>query len=252
VEVSQADEVGQLATTFNDMAEGLQHAEEQRRTLAADVAHELRTPISNLQGYLEAIKDGVLQPEPATIENLYQQVRHLGRLVEDLRMLALAEAGSLPLSLAPEKIEEIVNSTVDAFRPRAAEKGVQLVADHAGDLPAIEVDRTRISQVLANLIENAITHTPEGGSVEVTVDRSQDAVRIAVTDTGVGIPAESLPLIFERFYRVDPSRSRTTGGAGLGLTIVKRLVEMHGGTVWAESEVGQGSTFTVELPLKVD
>lgn len=253
VDVDRTDEVGELARTFNDMADGLEHAEQQRRTLTADVAHELRTPISNLQGYLEAIKDGVLRPDQATIENLYQQVKHLSHLVEDLRMLAMAEAGSLSLYRSPEKIEDIATATVAAFRPRAAEKRLMLTEEHDQHLPVVSADRTRISQVVANLIENAITNTPEGGAIGVRVrSHGADKVRLVVEDTGVGIPSDKLQLIFERFYRVDPSRARSTGGAGLGLTIVKRLVEAHGGAVWAESEVGKGTRFTVELPAGVD
>jgi signal transduction histidine kinase len=253
VAVDRADEVGELARTFNDMADGLEQAEEQRRTLTADVAHELRTPISNLQGYLEAIKDGVLQADQATIENLYQQVKHLSHLVEDLRMLALAETGSLSLYMSPERVDEIAAATVAAFKPRADEKRIVLSVESKGDVSKVSADRTRMGQVIANLIENAITNTPEGGRITVRVaPGGTDRVRIVVEDTGVGIPSDKLPLIFERFYRVDPSRARTTGGAGLGLTIVKRLVEAHHGTVWAESEVGKGTTFTIELPAAVD
>jgi signal transduction histidine kinase len=253
VTVDRADEVGELARTFNDMADGLEEAEEQRRTLTADVAHELRTPISNLQGYLEAIKDGVLQADQATIENLYQQVRHLSHLVEDLRMLALAETGSLPLYLSPERIDEIAAATVAAFKPRADEKRIGLSVESEGDVPKVSADRTRMGQVIANLIENAVTNTPEGGKVAVRVGRfGPDRIRLVVEDTGIGIPADKLPLIFERFYRVDPSRARATGGAGLGLTIVKRLVEAHRGTVSVDSQVGKGTAFTIELPAAVD
>jgi signal transduction histidine kinase len=253
VAVDRGDEVGELAQTFNDMADGLEHAEQQRRTLTADVAHELRTPLSNLQGYLEAIKDGVLEADQATIENLYQQVMHLSRLVEDLRMLALAEAGYLSLYRAPEKVDEMVSATVAAFRPRASEKQIALSVDCAPGLPPVFADRTRIGQVLANLIENAITYTPEGGTVKVTaLANGPGGVRVVVEDSGVGIPADKLPLVFERFYRVDPSRARSTGGAGLGLTIAKRFVEAHGGKIRAESEAGKGTRFTVELPAAVD
>lgn len=261
VRVYGTDELGELATTFNDMAAALESAEQQRRTLTADVAHELRTPISNLQGYLEAIKDGVLQADTETVDKLYLQVINVSRLVEDLRMLALAEAGVLTLTTGPERIDVIAHSTLDSFGPRATEKSVTLAFESEPELPQVRADRTRLSQVLANLIENAITHTPAGGSVNVAVRLAPiqagpvsrpAGVEIDVTDTGVGIPQDKLPMVFERFYRVDPSRSRATGGAGLGLTIAKRLVEAHQGQLTVQSEIGRGTRFTVFLPAAVD
>ncbi|MBI2866512.1 MAG: HAMP domain-containing protein [Chloroflexi bacterium] len=250
VAVSGRDEVSRLGDTFNAMAEGLEQAEKQRRSLMADVAHELRTPLSNVQGYLEAIKDGVLQPDSATIATVYQQVVHLSHLVEDLRLLALAEAGALRLDRRPDSLEDVLRRSVEAVRLRAEARGIALSLDLPPGLPPVEIDRTRIAQVAGNLLENALQHTPQGGQVAVTVEATGDArARVTVADTGEGIPPEDLPQVFERFYRVDPARSRATGGVGLGLTIAKQLVEAHGGTIRAESTPGSGSRFIFDLPL---
>ncbi len=244
------DEIADLGRTFNSMAEDLEKAEEQRRSLMADVAHELRTPLSNIQGYLEAVRDGLMQPDNATIDTIHQQVLHLTLLVEDLRLLALADAGALRLTIEPDSLEQALSKSIEAVRPRAEAKSVSLSLDVPTDLPLVHIDRTRIAQVVGNLLENAISHTPEGGHVSVTAEVTDaGTARVTVSDTGNGIPADDLPLVFERFYRVDPSRARATGGAGLGLTIAKQLVEAHGGIIYAESEPGQGSRFTFELPI---
>ena len=241
-------EIRELAHSFNVMAEGLEEAERQRRNMTADVAHELRTPLSNIQGYLEAIEDGVVQPTPETIATIHGQALHLARLVEDLRLLAQVEAGALQMEASPVELGELLESIVEAVRPRAEAKEVTLTLDMEGPLPLMRLDPTRISQVVGNLLDNAISHTAEGGIVSVTARSMDAAVEVAVLDTGPGIPPEELPRIFERFYRTDPSRDRSTGGAGLGLTIARRLVEAHGGSIEAESVVGEGSRFTVRLP----
>ena len=243
-------ELVDLAGSFNAMAGSLQNAEEQRRNLAADVAHELRTPLSNIQGYLEAVKDGLLEPNEETIDTIYQQAVHLSQLVEDLRLLAQVEGGSLGLNLAPDSMPEVLRRSVEAFRARAEAEGVELSVYTPADFPLVTMDRTRIAQVAANLLENAIRHTPSGGRVEVRLDEAALAkATVTVSDSGEGIPTQELPNLFERFHRVDPSRARSTGGAGLGLTIAKQLVEAHGGTIHAESALGQGSRFVFELPL---
>jgi signal transduction histidine kinase len=245
------DEIAHLGRTFNSMAEGLEKAEQQRRNLMADVAHELRTPLSNIQGYLEAVRDGLLQPDSDTIDTIYQQVLYLAHLVEDLRLLALAEAGALRLDSELDSLEEVLRRSVEAVRPRAQARGVSLSLEVQPDFPLVEMDRTRIAQVVGNLLENAILHTPRAGQVTVLAQVVGTGVaRVTVADTGVGIPPEALLQVFERFYRVDPSRTRSTGGAGLGLTIAKQLVEAHGGTIRAESELGKGSRFVFELPLR--
>jgi signal transduction histidine kinase len=249
VTVRRNDEIGDLAQTFNAMAEGLERAEEQRRSLMADVAHELRTPLANIQGYVEAMRAGLVAADEATIDTLHQQVLHLAHLIEDLRLLALAEAGALRLAFEPGSLSDVARSPVEAVRPRAEAKGIALRIEAPPDLPRLPLDGARMGQVVGNLLENAIQHTPGGGSVDVTVEHAGPAVRLTVADTGAGIAPEELEQVFEHFHRVDPSRTRATGGAGLGLTIAKQLVEAHGGTIRAESRLGEGSRFIVELPL---
>lgn len=249
VEVGGANEIRDLGHVFNSMAEDLEDAEQHRRHLMADVAHELRTPLSNIQGYLEAIRDGVLAPDPTTIDTIHNQVLHLTRLVEDLRLIALAEAGALHLHLEPDSLSEVLQRSVVAFQPRADLKKVGLSLRVQQDLPLVTMDRTRIAQAVENLLENAITHTPEGGAVAVSAESVGSVARVTVSDTGPGIPPEDLDHLFDRFYRVDRSRTRATGGAGLGLTIAKQLVEAHHGTIRVVSVLGHGSEFTIELPL---
>lgn len=249
VAASGKDDVAQLGRTFNTMAEELEKAEQQRRSLMADVAHELRTPLSNIQGYLEAVKDGLLTPDAPTIDTIHQQVLYLNRLVEDLRLVALAETGALHVEMEPGPLDELLRHSVEAVRPRAETKGVALLLQTPSNLPPVQMDWTRTSQVVANLLENAIRHTPEGGliTVEAVVEGSRASVSVA--DTGDGIEPEELTHVFERFYRVDPSRTRATGGAGLGLTIARQLVEAQGGTIHVESTPGQGTRFTFHLSV---
>jgi signal transduction histidine kinase len=241
-------ELGELARTFDSMADDLERAEKLRRSLVADVAHELRTPLSNIRGYLEAIRDDVVKPEPATIQSIYEEALLLSRLVDDLQDLALAEAGKLNLVVQPEDVTAIISQAVLAAQAQAAAKGLTLSMETSGGLPLCNIDAHRISQVLHNLLANAVAHTPAGGSVTVTAVPEDSRVIVSVVDTGEGITPEELPNIFERFYRSDKSRARATGGHGLGLTIAKRLVEAHGGTIIAKSEPGKGSTFTFTIP----
>ena len=253
VSTSGPREIRDLAHSFNAMAGSLEKAEAQRRHLVADVAHELRTPLSNIQGYLEALKDGLIEPDADTLDTIHQQVVHLARLVEDLRLLALAEGGALDLNLEPNSLDEVISPSVEAFRARAEAKGVNLSLQVSPGLPLVILDRTRIAQVVGNLLENAFHHTPEGGVVKVSAAATgAGRARVTVEDSGEGIAPEEIALVFERFYRVDPSRSRATGGVGLGLTIAKQLVEAHGGTIHAESTHSQGSRFIFELPLAKD
>ena len=247
---SGRDEIGQFSTTFNCMAEGLEDAERQRRSLMADVAHKLRTPLSNIQGYLEPVPDRLLQPNSFTLDTLYQQVLHLTRLVEDLRLLARAEVGALTVHREPDSLAELLRGAVEVVRTKTQARGISLSLELPPRLPLVEMDRTRISQVMGNLLENAILHTPEAGSITVTAEEvDSTTVQVVVADSGEGIPPEELAMVFKRFHRVDRSRSRATGGAGLGLTIAKQLVEANGGRIRAESAPGQGSRFIFDLPL---
>ena len=251
---SGPEEIKRLAVSFNAMASNLEAAEQHRRALVADVAHELRTPVSNIQGYLEAIKDDLLKPDQETIDVIYGQVLHLSRLVEDLRLLAQMEAGALHLNRTSEDVRDLLQRCIDGVRPRAETNEVTIDLETDPNTPLVEMDATRISQVVNNLLENAIVHTPPGGRVDIAAGPADDAqVQISVTDTGRGISGEDLPRLFDRFYRADPSRSRSTGGVGLRLTIAKQLVEAHGGAIEVRSAPGPGagSRFSFVLPVQV-
>lgn len=251
VAVQTKDEIGELARAFNSMADGLARLEQLRRNMVTDVAHELRTPLSNIRGYLEALQDGVAQPCPEVVDSLHDEAMLLTRLVNDLQDLALAEAGQLRLVLQPAAVGQIVSQVVNAMQTTAASKGLTIRTDLQADLPAVMADAGRVAQALRNLLSNAMSYTPEGGTITVTASAGNSAaeVQLSVRDTGIGIAPEHLSHVFDRFYRVDPSRARATGGAGLGLAIVKQLVEAHGGRLWAESTVGQGATFSFTLPV---
>ncbi|MFO7772744.1 MAG: ATP-binding protein [Dehalococcoidia bacterium] len=249
VQLQGKGEVKQLAQAFNSMADDLEHAEQLRRNLVADVAHELRTPLSNIQGYLEAIRDRVVKPNRATIRSLDEEANLLSRLVDELQELSLAEAGELKLVYQEEDIGTLVEQAIASWRPQVAAKEISLSLDLPDNLPTVNVDWQRISQVLHNLVENAVAHTREGGAISVAATTRNGQIEVRVSDTGEGIPVEDLPNIFERFYRVDRSRARATGGSGLGLTIAKRLVEAHGGRIAVQSELGKGSSFLFTIPI---
>jgi len=249
VEAKTADEIGRLAQSFNRMAESLAQADVQRRNMVADIAHELRTPLTVVQGSLEAMLDGVYDLNPENIASIHQQTALLSRLVADLRDLALAEAGQLRLDWQSVDLEAVIAQASNALQSQALEKGVTFKVELPQGLPRLRGDGQRLQQVLFNLVSNALRHTPTGGTVKTAVEVKEDRVVIRVQDTGSGIPAEDLPHVFERFYRVDRSRARSTGGSGLGLTIAKRIVEAHGGQIWAQSWLGAGSTFAFSLPL---
>ncbi len=243
------DEVGQLGHSFNSMAAGLEKAEQQRKNLVADVAHELRTPLSNIQGYVEAMRDGVLEHDQATLDTVHAQTMHLGRLVEDLRLLAQTESEDFRLNLEQESLGDVLRHSVEGFRARSSSMDVDLNLEIPDELPMLLIDRTRISQVLGNLLENAVRHSSSGGEVNVVAGVSEGRVVVTVADGGDGIAPEDIAHVFDRFYRADPSRTRATGGAGLGLTIAKKIVEAYGGEIRAESVKGQGSRFIFELPV---
>ncbi|MFC1986232.1 sensor histidine kinase [Chloroflexota bacterium] len=242
-------ELGELAQTFNSMANDLERTEQLRRNMVADAAHELRTPLSNIRGYLEAIRDGVVAPDKATIHSLHEEVALLSRLVEDLQELALADAGELKMATQAEDVSELIHQAVAGMRVQAAAKGVSVSIDLPGKLPSVNIDFHRISQVLRNLLENAVVHTTKGDSIAVAARQQGEWLEVSVADTGEGIPAEHLPNIFERFYRVDKSRARATGSSGLGLTIAKRLVEAHSGKIQVQSKPGNGSRFSFTVPI---
>jgi signal transduction histidine kinase len=246
--VQSKNEIGELTHAFNAMADGLMQLERLRSNMVTDVAHELRTPLTNIRGYLEALRDGVIQPAPALIDSLHEEALLLNRLVDDLQEVALADAGQLKLVRQPVVLKEVIEQAVSALQPLLGEKELVVSLDVPADLPLVVADAERVGQVLRNLLNNARTHTPHGGAISVTARPIDSAVAVSVRDSGIGIAAEHLPSIFERFFRADHSRTRATGGAGLGLTIVRQLVEAHGGRVWAESTPGVGSVFTFTLP----
>jgi signal transduction histidine kinase len=242
------DEIGQLTDSFNTMADGFERNEKLRRNMVTDSAHELRTPVSNIRGYLEAIRDGVVEPDNTKIDLLYEETMHLSRLIEDLQDLTLSDAGELKLNCQIENINDLIDHTI-AMQVQAGSKGISITTNLPANLPMVYIDRHRIGEVLRNLLDNAIVHTEKGGSIVVSVVIQDPMVKITVSDTGEGIPPEDLNNIFERFYRVDKSRTRSTGGHGLGLTIAKRMVEAHGGTIEVRSEPGKGSHFTFSVPI---
>jgi two-component system, OmpR family, sensor histidine kinase BaeS len=245
--LDRRDGIGRLATSFDLMADRLRHEEERRRAMVSDVAHELRNPLTNLRGHLDAAADHVIELDEPLVRSLQEETEQLERIVEDLHQLALSDAGELRLERQDVDATELVEQVVRAHGATARHLGVDLHARIDGPLE-VHGDPARIRQALGNLVHNALRYTPAGGTVEVSAHRGDGAVQLAVTDTGVGIAPEHLPHLFERFYRADPSRNRLSGGSGLGLALVRSLVADHGGTVAVHSEPGRGSTFVIRLP----
>ncbi len=250
VPATGSDELAALAAQFNTMADALEDAERRRVTLIGDVAHELRTPLATIEGYAEGVLDGVVAPHEEIWALILDEVGRLRRLVNDLQELSRAEAKQLALHPVPVAPDTLVTRAIARLAPQFTDKGVALTPHVPAHMPVVCADPDRIVQVLINLLGNALQHTAPGGAIEVTVRHADGVLIFQVRDSGVGIAAEHLPHLFERFYRVDKARARSTGGSGIGLTISKALVEAHGGQIWAESAgTGQGALFTFTLPL---
>jgi two-component system, OmpR family, sensor histidine kinase BaeS len=242
------DELADLTGAFNAMADSLEHTEQTRRRLLADLAHELRTPLATVEAYHEGLADGVIDPDPATVDVLADATSRLRRLVEDVSLVSLAEEGRLPFDLHPVDLRDLVTNAIDALQPTADTAGIAL-SHHLPETPVtVDADPDRLAQVLANLLANAIEHTRGGDTITVAVTSGDHRAVIEVTDTGAGISPQHLPHIFQRFYRADPARRRTQG-SGIGLTISRAIVQGHGGDLTAASPgEGRGTTFSIDLP----
>jgi histidine kinase len=246
----QIDELGQLALSFNQMADKLEKTETMRRELIGDVTHELRTPLTAVKGYLEGLMDGVLPADPETYQQIHSEIDRLQRLVNDLQELSQVEAGAFQLQLTPVSPASLIERIQSTLGRQFKDKNIQLEISVEPNLPNVLVDRDRIIQVLTNLVGNALQYTPSGGKVTLLVRRERSEVLFSAKDSGIGISAEQIPFIFNRFYRTDKSRTRASGGSGIGLTIAKALVQAHQGKIWAESNgEGKGSTFLFLIPL---
>jgi two-component system OmpR family sensor kinase len=248
------DELGDLATAFNHMADDLQSAQTQRRRMIADIAHELRTPLTVVQANLEGMLDGVIPADEKHLAILHEESLLLNRLISDLRLLSIAEAGELVLEKQPTDLSHFLPGLLDKFKPAAQEKKIKLEYHQESDLPVLLIDPDRIAQVVTNLIANALNYTPEKGEIKLSASASKNEISISVCDNGSGIPSEDLPFVFDRFYRVDKSRARKSGGSGLGLAITRQLVEAHGGRIKAESPVNldlehPGTCISFTLPV---
>jgi signal transduction histidine kinase len=248
VPVRSADELGTLTQAFNQMSADLSRSNELRRQMTADIAHDLRTPLTVITGYIEALRDGVLKPTPARFEVMHTEAQQLKRLVEDLRTLSLADAGELPMQRQRLAPRALLDRLAAAYAPQAVARQIALVVSVGPEAPDVNVDPERMAQVLGNLVTNALRHTPAGGRIDLSAQAQGKYVTVVVADTGEGMPADVLPHVFDRFYRGVPARSQQNGESGLGLAIAKSIVEAHGGTIAAASTPGHGTTFTITLP----
>jgi signal transduction histidine kinase len=248
VEVRSRDELGELAVSFNQMSADLAKSNQARRQMTADIAHDLRSPLSVILGYAEALNDGKLEGSPEVFGVIHREAGQLSHLIDDLRTLSLADSGELPLEMQPVSAQEILVDVSRAYRQQAESRGITLVVDTAADLPEIMADPNRLNQVLGNLMSNALRYTPPGGRIVLGTRMAREQVLITVQDNGKGIAGEDLEYIFDRFFRSDPSRS-DNGETGLGLAIARSLVELQGGEISAESEPGQGTTIMIRFPV---
>ena len=250
LDVHEPNELGEMASAFNAMAVELEHQNTLRRRQTSDIAHELRTPLTVLQIELESLEDGLSDPTPTTIQGLLREVAYLNHLVEDLRILALAESGDMVLNPIEIDMTAIATEMVSRVRHAASEKNISITMDNPDEHFLLEADEQRVSQIFLNLLSNALQYTPENGEIHVDIRREEDEIVTSVSDSGMGIAQEDLPHIFERLYRTSQARTRTNGGSGLGLSIVKGLVDLHHGSITAESEEGRGSRFIFRMPIR--
>ena len=251
VDIRGSSELAELGESFNIMAETLRHDRSLRHNMVADIAHELRTPLSILQGNIEAMIDGVLPLDNENLSSLHQETMLLARLVEDLRTLSLAETGQLRFQPGAIDLKALSRQVIDQYQAPLLSKRIEVVLESPEGLPQAWADPDRTAQVVRNLMNNAFNYTPEGGTITVRLTSGSSGITVSVIDTGAGIPPKDLAYVFDRFYRVDRSRTRSTGGSGLGLAIVKQLVETQGGSVRVESTVGRGSTFSFSIPFRM-
>ena len=248
VKLKARDEFGQLGDSFNRMIKNLRHSEEIRQSMTADIAHELRTPVTIIQGNLEAILDEIYEPTTDTIAPIYEETLRLGQLIDDLRDISLAEAKELQLNIEPIEVVSSIKQLVETISA-SLDQGPQIRIEANSTIPQVPVDLKRFRQVLVNLLTNALRFTPQQGTIHVQVLRKDREVEVRVADGGPGISPVEIPHLFERFYRGDQARSRGQGGSGLGLAISKQLVEAHGGRIWAENDPSGGAIFVIRLPL---
>jgi len=249
VKVFSKDEIGQLTQAFNSMSHAVSHANQLRRQMTADIAHDLRTPLTVIAGYIESIQEGVLEPTPERLEVIRSEIERLQRMVEDLRTLSRADAGELALVRQPIAPRALLERIASVYRHAAEQQEIALNIDAAEGLPEIPVDEARMVQVLGNLVNNALRYTPAGGTITLGAAQVENGVALCVQDTGQGIPPEDLPHIFERFYRADKSRAESDGASGLGLAIARAIVAAHGGELHAESAPGQGTKMSIHFPI---
>ena len=249
VSVRSKDEMGELAVSFNKMSSDLARSTEARKQMTADIAHELRTPLSLIIGHAEAVHDGVLPPTKENFEIIREEALHLENLVDDLRTLSLADAGELSITPQTVSSQKLLHDLQATYQHVVRQKGVKINLDTASDIPMLNIDPGRMTQVLTNILDNALHHTPAGGHINLSARSVQDGVELSIHDSGPGIQDKDVNRIFDRFYRADKSRTRNDGGSGLGLAIAKSIVQAHHGQIWAESEPRQGLTIFIKLPV---